>query len=695
MLTGNILRDFSPDSYHIAGSPNVVDFSNVIVPIIYENKVLGTIGMATTEKNAYDEHTVEYLRTLANSLGIFIANYKLYNEIKHTKDLLENIINTTLVGVVIEDNNGKLSFVNDRFAKMLGYSVDDLIGKRIVSFATPKSREIMIKKGELRKKGISDSYEAQFVKRDGEIVDVLINASPLRDENGKLLGIVGIISDITERKNFERKLKDEWEKYKTMMENLLVGIVIVQDSKVIYANNVIAELLKYDKDEAIGENFLKFIHPDMRDYIWENYQLRLKGLPAPNPYIVKFIDSQGNSVWTIIRSSLVDWEGKKAVMVSIQDITKIKNMEEKLLALVKAFEKIKLAHSKDEIYELAINALTSILNLKIIVIAEISGDKITATRWRGIKHPKSIDLKSDKSIVAWVVRNNKSYYAPDVSKDPLYLKANSETKSEYATPISSNHKLFGVLNVESEEIDGISDDDRMLIDLVASHMAVALVGLEYHKDLEEAKNLQELMLHIVSHDLKNPLAVLHGYLELMNEETPNKYIPTMMNALEEAENIIEKARLFSKLGNKKIDMKKEEIDIKELIENSIELIHHKYPQGKITANIPSVKILGLSILKEVFVNILDNAFKYGASKVAIKGKISEKDVEVRISDDGPGIPRDKRDIIFKPFERLSSGKGSGLGLTIVKMITELHNGEVKIEDNVPKGTVFILRFPRH
>ncbi len=692
-LTGNILRDLSPDSYQIAGPPDVVDFSNVIVPIIYENEVLGTIGMAAKEKNAYDEYTVEYLRTLASSLGIFIANYNLYKEIKRTKETLENLINTTLVGIIIEDMNGKLSFVNDRFAKMLGYNVEDLVGKKIEDFATPESREIMLKKGKLRMLGISDSYEAQFVKNNGERVDVLINASPLKDENGKLLGIVGVISDITERKNLERKIREEWGKYKTLMENLLVGIVIVRDGKVIFANNVIADLLKYDRGEAIGENFLKFIHPDMRNHIWDLYQSRLRGLPTPSSYIVKFIDSQGNPVWTIIRSSVIDWEGERAVIVSIQDITRIKNMEEKLLALVKTFEKIKLSHSKDEIYELAINALASILNLKIIVIAEILGDKITAKKWKGIKHPKSIALHSENSIVTWVVKNNKSYYAPDVSKDPLYLKVNPETKSEYATPISSNHKLFGVLNVESDKIDGISDDDRMLIDLMASHIAVAIAGLKYHKDLEDAKNLQELMLHIVSHDLKNPLAVLHGYLELMNEECPNKHIPTMMKAVQEAEDIIEKARLFSRLGNKKIDMKKESIDLKEIIEDSVELIKQKYPHGKIILNVPSYLLQALPIIKEVFVNILDNAFKYGASKVTIVGKIFESYMEIRIADDGLGIPESKRDIIFKPFERLASGKGSGLGLAIVKMIMELHKGEVKIENNVPKGTVFILRFP--
>ncbi len=77
----------------------------------------------------------------------------------------------------------------------------------------------------------------------------------------------------------------------------------------------------------------------------------------------------------------------------------------------------------------------------------------------------------------------------------------------------------------------------------------------------------------------------------------------------------------------------------------------------------------------------------------VKGKIFEKYVEIRIADDGPGIPEDKRDIVFKPFERLAAGRGSGLGLAIVKMIMNLHNGEVKIENNVPKGTMFVLRFP--
>jgi len=107
-----------------------------------------------------------------------------------------------------------------------------------------------------------------------------------------------------------------------------------------------------------------------------------------------------------------------------------------------------------------------------------------------------------------------------------------------------------------------------------------------------------------------------------------------------------------------------------------------------------MRIEGYPLLDTVFLNIIDNAFKYGATKVTIKGTEFQDYVKISVMDNGPGIPEDMKDKIFEPFERLSSKRGSGLGLAIVKMIVQLHGGEVWVENNVPEGSIFIVQLPK-
>jgi signal transduction histidine kinase len=370
-------------------------------------------------------------------------------------------------------------------------------------------------------------------------------------------------------------------------------------------------------------------------------------------------------------------------------------MENTIIALTESFRKIKMAENEDEIYDIAIHSLKNILNFNNAAIFRVEGDKLVLVRTIGYRmtHLK-LDLNGEKGIVAWVARNKRSLYVPDVTKEPLYIDTQAGSKCEYATPIIIDGVVYGVLDVEGKEIGGISEEERNLIDMLAQHMSVALKSVEKQRELEKAKNYQELMLRIVSHDLKNPLSVISGYLELLQEEYAPEYIKVIEKATERAFEIIEKARLFSKLGTKGIEEEKIEIDLCEEIKIVSSIIEAKYPEAKIDMALSSLKIQGYPLLREVFLNILDNAFKYGAQHVRIEGEKDEKYVTLKFADDGPGIPDEKKNIIFDAFETLEHG-GSGLGLNIVKMIVEMHHGKVWVEDNEPKGSVFVLKLPIH
>ncbi|HHE75654.1 MAG TPA: PAS domain S-box protein, partial [Candidatus Aciduliprofundum boonei] len=609
-----LIRDFKKEKEKLPAKVHIVGWlpsSWLGVPLLYKNRVIGAVLVQTKKEDMLDENDKRLLETLAPQLAVAIMNAKLYTETKMTRDRLENLINTSIVGVGMTDLDDNLTFVNKKFAEMLGYEVNELIGKNIREITTGGGFQKIKKGTERRLRGISDSYETVFVRKDGKHIDVLINASPLKDEEGNIIGTIGIFIDITERKRVEERIREEREKYKTMMESLLVGVAILQDEKIVYANKVLGDMLGYSVNELTGEHFTRMVHPDMKEYVVENYRRRIRGGYVPESYIVKMVRKNGDTLWALTRAKIIEWEGRIADMVSVQDITRIKEMEDSLITLVRTFEEIKLAKSEDEIYDIAMRAISDTLNFSHLAIGKVIGDEIVLIKQRGFKSSNLIiKLNGKRGISAWVAKNNEPYYVPDVTKDPLYIEGVSGARCEYATPISTKDKVYGVLDVQREDVDSISEDERLLLDMLASHMGVALAGLEAMRDLEKARDLQELMVHIISHDLKNPLAVLSGYIDLLREMPSEEFLDAMEKAIKEAENIIERARLFSKLGKKKLEEKKEEIELRKLIEDVAAIILKKYKNVEFVNNVREITIFGDPILREVFVNLIDNAFKY-------------------------------------------------------------------------------------
>ncbi len=493
----------------------------------------------------------------------------------------------------------------------------------------------------------------------------------------------------------EKEERKEREKYRRILDNLLTGIVIIHEGKIVYANEAMEKLLGYYIGESLGEEFLKFVHPEMREYVKDNYIRRVMGLPAPESYIIELIDSKGRSRWVQLRATLVEWEGVSADLVSLQDITPMKDMEKKLMSLVKVFRDLKLARTKEEVYAMTMDALFKILNFSYAALSEVQGDRIILVDYRGYdpKRIREVKLKSEKSVVAWVARNRKPYYVPDVKKDPLYVRGGKGTGCEYATPIIVGNKVFGVIDVERDEVDSITEEERNLLDMLGEHVAVTLAGLQRQEALQKAKNFQELMVHIMSHDLKNPLSVARGYLDMLEEEYNEEYLSGISRALEHSFTLIEKVRLFSKLGMGRIKENKTEINLRESLERLASIIKKKYKDARITMNIGEAKLYAYPLLEEVFMNLLDNAFKYGAEEVRVSVEESDGSLLIKVADNGPGIPDDMKQRIFEPFERLSSKKGSGLGLAIVKMIVELHDGKIWIENNEPQGSIFVIQLP--
>jgi len=228
-------------------------------------------------------------------------------------------------------------------------------------------------------------------------------------------------------------------------------------------------------------------------------------------------------------------------------------------------------------------------------------------------------------------------------------------------------------------------------------------------DLEIAFRNQEDFVSNASHELRTPLTVMIGESDyiLSNERNKEDYLTHLsgintdlkkLNSL--LTNLLELAQINR---NKIIDFSKVRID--EIIFNAVYQVKTKFPGRRIVPKIlypeseDNLLINGNEgLLTIAFQNLLDNACKFSNDDIIVEFEITDKAINVIISDKGIGIPADEMETIFRPFSRASNVKfigGFGIGLSLVSKILELHKAVMEIKSEVNEGTSIEIIFRRY
>jgi heavy metal sensor kinase len=229
-----------------------------------------------------------------------------------------------------------------------------------------------------------------------------------------------------------------------------------------------------------------------------------------------------------------------------------------------------------------------------------------------------------------------------------------------------------------------------------------------------------------SHELKTPLTILKGEVEVMlrKERTQQEYQQTLKSNLEEINRmsqIVEDLLLLSKADTGQIKLNKGDINLMEILTEVVAqmdmLARSKRLHLSTSNHHRDVHIFGDALrIRELFMNLIENAIKYteegGSIHISLQKeypppvrnqsdrvqKERERFAKIIVSDTGIGISREDQEKIFNRFFRVDKARsreqgGSGLGLSICKWIVEAHQGEIKVESELGKGTSFTVKFP--
>lgn len=272
---------------------------------------------------------------------------------KDSEHRYRNLVDTMREGLVGVDADWKITFVNERFSEMSGYSPDELAEKSFFDLLSAETRAKALIELEKRKIGKTGMYELELVHSDGKTLYILCSPNPSYDADGNYLGGFGVISDITELKISSQKLRTSEEKYKFLAENM--GDVVWTldlELRTTYISPSVEKVFGFSPEERMNQKLEEMVPPQSLDRLMKRFleELERDQLPDSDPdrtitIEVEYFHRDGSILW--MENQVKAIRSEKGEMVGIygvsRDITERKKAQD---ALLEEEEKLQEAASK-------------------------------------------------------------------------------------------------------------------------------------------------------------------------------------------------------------------------------------------------------------------------------------------------------------------------------------------------------------
>lgn len=220
--------------------------------------------------------------------------------------------------------------------------------------------------------------------------------------------------------------------------------------------------------------------------------------------------------------------------------------------------------------------------------------------------------------------------------------------------------------------------------------------------LEESLALEQTLVDVLSHDLRNPIAEAKLDVQKLAREDPDldDRLAPIETKLSEATDVMENGLVYSRLASHNEPMHREVLDLTDVVTSSVDTHRQRAEAKDVDLAIEGPETLHAEVnplIGQAVANLVDNAIKFApeGSAVTVHLAASPDRVRVAVEDEGPGIPPDKRDELLRRFgTETGIEQGSGLGLAIVRRLVHLHGGEIEITESQAGGARVAFSLPR-
>ncbi|MDS0221674.1 PAS domain S-box protein [Haloarcula sp. S1AR25-5A] len=543
------------------------------------------------------------------------------------------------------------------------------------------------------------AFETDLVQPSGEQYTVEGVFRPVRDADGDVVSLIISGREITEQKEYERELEQTNALLSTLFDTLPVGVLAEDEQRnVVAINEQMFELfdLPGSPDEIRGTDCAG-LAADVSDVFAdsEGFVDRIGDLIAGQEPVyneeIELADGQ-----TYARSyHPIDLSDGGGHLWVYRDITARKTRETRLATLNETMPELMAAETRTGVAEIGIEAAANVLGLEASAIHlydEQDGLVPVAQTDAGndlIGEPPTF---TGEGSIAWrVYEQGEALATEDVHDNPDIYNPDSPVRSELILPLGE----VGILIASSPTEATFDEEDRVLGEILASNITAALEQVERtaeirarEAELERQNERLEEFASVVSHDLRNPLRVVEGRLELLKEDCETEQVAPIERALDRMDALIEDILTFAREGNRVSEM--EAIDLREVCEACWQHVE----TAEATLEITTDKTIRAdrSRLQQLIENLVRNAVEHGGEDVTVS--VGDLETGFYVADDGPGISADERESVFDAGYS-TADDGTGFGLSIVKQVADAHGWDITITESEAGGVRFEITGTEH
>lgn len=589
-------------------------------------------------------------------------------ELREKEELFTSIINSSADAIIFLDSHERIVSWNKGAESIFGYTADEIIGKsnlQLIPGEVIDSGELDYIHNQLKTKNFIRKYETKRLTKDGKIIYVDLTRTIVHDKNGVPIGVSEIIKDTTKGKELE------FELLRTIVELSKINEL----NEILYATHEQEEILQLILIAITAGEGLRFNRAFL--FLIDKKADLLKGHLAIGP--------SNKEEAEVIWNNLNKYQGPLREVVQHYRID-LKGSDRMVNEIVKQIQ-IPLSRRA----HLFIEALNSRRAYQIR-----NGQLLDGQTFRfDMRNSEFLELFETDSFV--VV--------------PLY------TKKEPIGIIVADNRITG-REISSEDVESLklfASQASSAIEKTALYHNLELRVEQLQKMNVQLKEQQEKLVRAerlaaigemsatIAHEIRNPLVSIGGFANLIEKRLPpgsdvDKYARIIREQVQNLESILN--NILSLANPPK--PKKQAVDVDQIIQQVVQVLNTAMDRRNIALtldlNCSDKRVSGdEKMLYQAFLNLLKNAMEalealeYGG-EISISSQCLNEKLEIKFTDNGPGVEPEIADKIFETFVTTKSG-GTGLGLPIVRQIVESHHGEIEIKSVPNSGTTILLRFP--
>lgn len=601
--------------------------------------------------------------------------------------LMAHTVKSVNESISITDTKNRILFVNEAFLKTYGYNeTSELIGKDISLVRSPlndpdTTAEILGATAESGWKG-----EIMNKRKDGSEFPISLSTSIIQNEDGEILGMVGVASDITERKKVEEELQAKEAHLSTLVKTI-PDLIWVKDINGVYltCNLMFEYFFGASAKEIIGKTDYDFVDKELADFFRNHDKKAIKaGRPTSNEEWVVFANDGHRALLETIKTPMYDSKGNTIGVLGIgRDITDRKNAEEKLRQSEVKYRNL-IETMPDGYYRSTPEGRFVEVNQAMVdMLGYSSKDELL-----------SIDIKTQL------------YFKPEdrdnltLQLDPFDLDVYTLKKKDGTAVWVEDHGWF------------VRDDNGNIIfhegvtrDITERKRSEQQLQ-KYSEELKELNATKDKYFSIIAHDLKSPFNSIIGLSELIKDDakvldiaTIEQYAGIIHTTSKNTFRLLENLLDWARIQQSQMPFHPVSLVLKTIANEVIELMIEKANSKMIAIinYIPENIIVSAdkNMLETILRNLMSNALKFTSQngKIELKAIERKNEIEISIADNGIGIDDNDVDKIFKVGASYTkrgtqNEKGTGLGLLLCKEFVEKHNGRIWVESQINVGSVF-------